>query len=384
VVGLAEKRDYYEVLGIGKGAAADDIKKAYRKKAREYHPDVNKNSDAEAKMKEINEAYEVLSDDDKKAHYDRFGHASPHGGGGYNGGYGNYSTGGFGGFDFDIGGFSDIFDLFGGGRASRANRSGPMKGEDISRFIDLTFEEAAKGVSKEVSVTHLEKCKTCGGSGAAKGTVAETCTVCGGTGQVNRQQTSLFGTFSASVTCQNCNGTGKVIKNPCRDCGGSGAVRTTKKITVKFPHGINDNETLRVAGEGDCGKRGGASGDLYLTVRLQSHFLFERRGYDVVYTLPITIFEASIGTEIEVATIDGKAKLTIPEGTQNGEIFRMRGKGIQHIRGSGRGDQYIKVEVEVPKSLNSKQKKAIKELKGEVSESSFARRKNFVEKLKKL
>ncbi|KAI4452993.1 dnaj 1 mitochondrial-related [Holotrichia oblita] len=335
-------------------------------------------------MKEVNEAYEVLSDVNKKANYDQFGHAAnanAPGGGAYGGGsYGGYS-GGFSGFgDFD---FGDIFDMF-GGSSKRATRTGPVKGEDISTVIDLTFDEAAHGTSKTVSISHQQKCDTCNGSGAKKGTSPETCSMCGGTGQVRRQQTSFLGSFATVTTCGTCRGQGKIIKTPCTDCGGHGAKRKTKKITVNFPHGINANETLRVAGEGHCGDRGGPNGDLYITVNILPHLIFERRGYDVLYTLPLSIFDAVLGTEVEIATIDGKAKLTIPEGTQTGEVFRMKGKGIKHIRGNGRGDQYVKVELEVPKSLNNKQKKQMREFSENFPSNSFPKKKGFADKLKKL
>lgn len=382
---MSTKRDYYEILGIKKGASPDEIKKAYRKKARECHPDVNKNDpNAETKMKEVNEAYEVLSDANKKANYDRFGHsananAPGGGGGGHHYGGGSYSDfSGFGGFDF-----GDIFDMFGGG-SRRPSRHGPSKGEDLSKVIDLSFLEAAHGTSKTISISHQQICDTCNGSGAKKGTAPDTCNMCGGSGQVRRQQASFLGSFATVTTCGQCRGQGKIIKTPCTDCGGHGAKSKTKKISVNFPHGINAGETLRVAGEGHCGTRGGPSGDLYLTVNLLPHPIFERRDYDVIYTLPISIFDAVLGTEVEIATIDGKAKLTIPEGTQTGEVFRLKSKGIKHIRGSGRGDQYVKVELEVPKSLNSKQKKSLAEFSENFAIGSFPKKKSFAEKLKKL
>jgi molecular chaperone DnaJ len=385
---MSAKRDYYEILGVTKSANADEIKNAYRKKARECHPDVNKDDpNAETKMKEVNEAYEVLSDADKKAHYDRFGsssNANQPGGGGYGGGYGGhyggYSTSGFSGFgDFD---FGDIFDMFGGG-SRRAAKTGPVKGEDLSKIIDLSFDEAAHGTSKTVSISHQQKCDTCSGSGAKKGTTPETCTTCGGTGQVRRQQTSFIGSFSTVSPCGQCRGKGKIIKNPCTDCGGHGVSRKSKNLTVNFPHGINTDETLRVAGEGHCGERGGPNGDLYITVNIRPHPIFERRGYDVYYTLPLSIFDAVLGTEVEVVTIDGKVRLTIPEGTQTGEVFRMKGKGIKHIRSNNRGDQYVKVELEVPKSLSGKQKKELQTLSKSFGVNSFPRKENFADKMRK-
>lgn len=379
------KRDYYEVLGVEKGANAEEIKKAYRKKAREYHPDINKSSDAETKMKEVNEAYEILSDDNNKANYDRFGHAGANGqyGGGSAWG-GNSSWGNAGGFDFDISGFDSIFDMFGGGGRRAASKTGPRKGEDIEKYIELEFEEAAHGCEKTISISHAEKCKECSGTGAKKGTSPETCSVCHGQGKVRRQTNSIFGNFATVTNCTACSGTGSVIKEVCSNCRGRGAVNAEKKIKVSFPHGINDGETIRVNAEGHAGQRGGNAGDLYLTVKLKRHPLFERDGYDVHYTLPITIFEAALGAEVEVMTIDGKAKLAVPEGVQNGEILRMKGKGVQHLRGNGRGNQYIKILVEVPKNLGSKQKKQIKEVEKSFTINDFSGKKNYQERLKKL
>ena len=381
---MATKRDYYEILGVDKNASADEIKKAYRKAARKYHPDVNKEADAEAKMKEVNEAYDTLSDESKKANYDRFGTADPMGGGGGNpfgGSHSRYSTGGV---DFDFsgfGGFSDIFDIFGGGSSSATRRKRTSRGEDLQSTIQLDFLEAAKGVSKTIEITHNAKCDKCGGSGAKSGTSAETCGMCSGSGQVRSQQQTIFGTFQSVTTCPKCQGEGKTIKEPCSNCSGTGINRKTKKINVNFPAGINTDETLRVAGEGNAAPRGGQPGDLYVTVRIKPHAVFTRRGSDVHITLPISIFDASLGIEATIPTIDGKAKLSISEGTGSGEIFRMKGKGIKRLQGIGRGDQYVKIEVETPKNLSGKQKKQLKEIV-ESFDSNFPKVKDFASRNK--
>jgi len=377
-------KDYYETLGVDKNASADEIKKAYRAMAKKYHPDVNKDDPtAESKMKEVNEAYETLSDDSKKDNYDRFGHADPRAPGG-GGGYSSYQYGG-GGVDFDFsnfGGFSDIFDMFGGGSRRTTSQGRSSKGEDLQKVIELEFLEAAKGCTKTVSVTHTEKCKTCEGSGAKKGTSVETCGMCGGSGQVRTQQQTILGVFQSITTCPKCHGEGKIIKEPCPTCAGLGTERATKQIKVNFPAGINTGETLRVAGEGNAAPRGGKTGDLFMNVRIKPHAIFTREGSDIHYTIPVSIFDAALGTEVEVLTIDGKAKLSIPEGTQSGAIFRMRSKGIKRLNGIGRGDQFIKVELEVPKSLSGKQKKAIKEIKSDFDTSNFAKQKAFADKMK--
>ncbi|MCL2740259.1 MAG: molecular chaperone DnaJ [Oscillospiraceae bacterium] len=376
---MATKRDYYEILGVDKSASADDIKKAYRKAARKYHPDVNKEAGAEAKMKEVNEAYDTLSDASKKDSYDRFGTSDFSGGGNPFGG----SYGGYGGssvhYDFsNFGGFSDIFDIFGGGTTnSRGRASRRARGEDLQKTIELDFLEAAKGISKDIQITHNEKCADCTGSGAKKGTTAESCGMCGGGGQVRSQQQTILGTFQSVTTCPKCQGEGKTIKEPCGTCSGSGINRKTKKISVNFPAGINTDETLRVAGEGNAAPRGGQSGDLYITVRIRPHSIFTRRGSDVHITLPISIFDAALGIEATIPTIDGKAKLNIPEGTQSGETFRMKGKGIKRLQGIGRGDQFVKIEVETPKNLSGKQKKQIKEVKEMFDKSNFPKTRGF-------
>jgi molecular chaperone DnaJ len=349
---MADKRDFYEVLGLKKGASDDEIKKSFRKLAKQYHPDVNPgNASAEARFKEINEAYEILSDSEKKTRYDQFGHAGvdPSYGGGGGGGFG-----GFGGFGVDLG---DIFGtIFGGGRSSQSSRTGPQRGSRLQARVTLTFEEAAFGCEKEVSVSRIEKCDECGGDGCKPGTSAERCSNCNGTGVVTSQQRTPFGTMQSTSDCPKCQGRGKIIKQPCSKCRGAGLVRKSKKITVNIPAGIDDGQTLSMRGQGNAGANGGAPGDLYVTAEVLRHALFEREGDAVIIDIPVSIVQATLGAEIEVPTLDGKVKYTVPEGTQTGSVFRLRGKGIPSLRGGARGDQYVTVHVTVPTGLNAEQK----------------------------
>lgn len=376
---LAEKRDYYEVLGLSKGASDDEIKKAYRKLAKKYHPDLNPDDkQAEANFKEVNEAYAVLSDSDKKSKYDQFGHAGVDEQGGFGGG----GFGGFGGFgDIDLG---DIFGSFfgGGSSSSSARRNGPQRGADIEQTIQLTFEEAAKGTSVELNINRYENCEECGGSGAKKGTSPETCSNCQGRGTVNVVKRTMLGMMQSTTTCPTCGGRGKIIKEKCSKCGGSGQERKAKKISVKIPAGIDHGQTMTLRGEGHRGKNGGPSGDVYLTILIKPDKLFARKGYDVYYTMPITFIEATLGAEIEVPTLHGKVKLKIPEGTQNGTSFRLRGEGMEKLRGSGRGDQYVEIIVEVPKKLNSKQKKKLEDFGESLGLENFQQKKGFLDKIK--
>ena len=378
---MAEKRDYYEILGLQKGASEAEIKKAFRKKAKEHHPDLNPdNKKAEASFKEANEAYAILSDSEKKARYDQFGHAGTDdsgAGGGYGGGYG-----GFGG-DMDID-LSDIFgSFFGGGGASRGSRrNGPQKGRDIEQTIVLTFEEAAKGVEKDLNISRYEHCDDCGGTGAKKGTSAQTCSACNGAGQVRQQTRTPLGVFQNVVTCSACGGEGSIIKDACNSCSGKGQVRKTRKINVKIPAGIDHGQTLTLRGEGDHGKKGGPSGDLYITVSVRQHALFTRTGYDVHCTIPITFVEAALGAEIEAPTLDGKVNLKVADGTQTGTTFRLRGKGIQRIRGNGRGDQFVKVVVEIPKNLTDKQRQLLKEFGATLGNHNSQQKTSFFDKMK--
>jgi molecular chaperone DnaJ len=377
---MANKRDYYEVLGVEKSASDAEIKKAYRKLAKQYHPDVNQGDKAsEAKFKELNEAYEVLSDAQKRSQYDQFGHAGtdPNGFGGF---------GGFGGgnVDFDFGGIGDIFESFfggGGGRSSRSKK-GPQKGADLKYAMEISFEEAAFGVEKEVSINRMENCKTCSGSGSKPGSSASTCSQCNGTGQIQYKQSTPFGQFVNVKTCDACRGEGKIITDPCNTCQGKGKVKNNVKIKINVPAGIDDGQTISLRGEGEPGSKGGPSGDLYLSIRVKPHQIFQRQGTDVVIEMPITFVQGALGTELEVPTLDGKVKYTIPEGTQTGSVFRLKGKGIPFIRGSGRGDQYIKVNIEVPKKLNDKQKAILREFAEVSGDDVHEQRKSFFDKMK--
>ena len=381
---MADKRDYYEVLGVSKSATEDEIKKAYRKLAKQYHPDLNPdNKEAEAKFKEVSEAYEILSDPEKKQKYDRFGHAGVDPNYGAGAGYG---AGGFGGFDgVDLG---DIFDSFFGGGGfggGSARRNAPQKGDSIKASVILSFEEAAFGCTKQIEVDRIEKCDDCGGSGAEKGSTAETCSVCHGTGSVKTAQRTPLGMFSSTSPCQNCRGTGKVIKNPCKTCRGQGMVRRHRKIEVKIPEGIDDGQPLSLRGQGNAGVNGGPNGDLYVIISIRPHPIFKRQGPDVVCEIPISYVDAVLGAEIEVMTIDGKVKYTIPEGTQNGTVFRLRGKGIKRSDGRGRGDHYVTVNIEVPKNLSSKQKELLRAYDAALSpENHTEETKSFLDKVRDL
>jgi len=350
-----DKRDYYESLGLNKDASDAEIKKAFRQQAKKFHPDVNPgNSRAEARFKEINEAYEVLSDSDKKARYDQFGHAGvdPNFGGGspFGGGFG-----GFGGMDFDLG---DIFgSIFGGGSASSSrSRNAPRKGERVRAGVLISFEEAAFGCEKEVNIQRVESCDDCSGTGCKKGTTAEKCPECSGRGVVTTQQRTPFGVMQSTVDCPKCNGRGKIIHQPCEKCKGLGMVRRNRNITVNIPGGIDNGQTISMRGQGSAGVNGGEAGDLYVTVTVKRHEMFERDGTSVILSIPISFVQAALGAELEVPTLDGNVKYTVPAGTQTGSVFRLKNKGIQNLRGSGRGDQYITVNVDVPKSLNHEQK----------------------------
>lgn len=380
---MADKRDYYEVLGVSKGASADEIKKAYRKLAKKYHPDLNPDdkAGAEAKFKEASEAYEVLSDPNKKARYDQFGHAGvdPNAAAGYGGG----GFGGFGGFDdFDLG---DLFgSFFGGGGSPRRNPNTPQRGRDIRMNIDLTFEEACFGTKKEITVSHMEECDACHGSGAAEGTQPARCTACGGTGQVKAVQRTPFGSMQTVRTCEACGGKGTVINDPCKICRGEGSVRRSKKINVNIPGGIDNGMSLNVRGEGDIGKNGGPAGDILLTVRVKPHKIFARSGADISCDYPISFVQATLGGEVKVPTIDGNVTYNIPEGTQPGTVFRLKNKGAVKLNGNGRGDQYVKIQVEIPKGINESQKEILRQFDDSIDPSKYKKRKSFMEKIKNL
>ena len=379
-----QKRDYYEVLGVSRSASEDEIKKAYRKLAKKYHPDLNPgNAEAEQKFKEVNEAYEVLSDSNKKARYDQFGFAGvdPNYGAGAGGG------GGFGGFtDFDFGDRGDIFgSFFGGGFGgnSRSSRSGPQRGESIRVGVTVSFEEAAFGCEKEVTVDRVDQCPTCKGSGCEPGTTPEVCTQCGGSGQVQQRRQTPMGVFATTTTCPKCGGRGKIIHSPCKDCNGTGQQRKRKTIQVNIPAGIDNGQTISLRGQGNAGRNGGPAGDLLITVTVRPHQLFRREGNDVLCEAPITFTQAVLGGEMEIPTIDGKVKYDIPEGTQTGTTFRLRGKGIPNLNGRGRGDQYVTVYIETPRNLNREQKEALKKFSQSLGEHNYEARKNFFSKFKK-
>ncbi len=383
MVSLADKRDYYEVLGVERGCSDDELKKAYRKLAKKYHPDLNPgDKEAEAKFKEVNEAYEVLSDSQKRARYDQFGHAGvdPSYGGGGGASYGA-------GFDFsDLGDLGDIFgSFFGGGfgQSRTRNPNAPMRGADTRSSINLSFLEAAKGCKKEITVSHLEQCSDCHGNGCANGSSPEICPDCNGTGQVRMSQRTPFGMVQTQRACSRCHGTGKIIKDPCKSCHGTGRVRKSKKLEVTIPAGIDDGQTFVVRGQGDAGTNGGPAGDLNVTVSVRPDPLFDRDGYDVWCEIPLTFTQAVLGCELTVPTIDGKVKYNVQEGTQPGTTFRLRGKGIPYVNGRGKGDQYVRVNVEVPRNLSSKQKEALKEFDSLTSDNmNYEKRKNFFDKLK--
>lgn len=374
---MADKRDYYEVLGVQKGASEDDLKKAYRRLARKYHPDLNKdNPEAAEQFKEVNEAYEVLSDKDKRAKYDQFGFAgvdpSYGGAGGFDGGFADFGDLG------DI--FGSFFGGFGSGRSSR--RNAPQRGESIHRNIILSFEEAAFGCEKELSIERIESCDECGGTGAAPGTSAETCANCRGTGTVTQTQRTPLGMFQTQAACPNCRGTGKIIKKPCSKCGGAGRVRKTRKFKVNIPAGIDEGQSIQQRGQGSAGVNGGPAGDLIVTVSIRPHPIFTRKGQDVLIDIPISFAQAALGDTLQVPTVDGRVEYKIPEGTQTGTMFRMKGKGIQNVNGRGRGDQFVRVNIEVPKHLSDKQKKLLREFEDSATDTNQSQRKSFWDKVK--
>ena len=355
---MAEKRDYYEVLGVKKGASEDELKKAYRKLAKENHPDLHPgDKECEARFKEINEAYEVLSDPDKRAKYDQFGHAAFDPSQGFGGG-------GFGGFE-GFGGFGDIFsDIFGGGfgfgGGGGRNPNAPRKGDNLRATVNIKFEEAAFGVKKDVFVSNIEQCPDCKGTGCAEGTAAEVCPACTGTGTVMSTERTPFGMGQSSEQCPKCRGRGKVIHSPCKTCRGMGSVRRQHKVSVSIPAGIDDGQTISLKGQGNAGLNGGPAGDLLITVLVQPHARFERDGASILLDQEISFSQAALGAEVEVPTLDGKVKLNIPEGTQSGTTFRLKGKGVPFLRNGGRGDQFVTVNVAVPRSMTSTQKNALR------------------------
>jgi molecular chaperone DnaJ len=367
---VAEKRDYYEVLGVGKEASADDIKKKYRTLARQYHPDVNKAADAEEKFKEVKEAYDVLSDDQKRATYDRFGHVDPNQGGG-----------GAGGADF--GGFGDIFDMFFGGGGGRRDPNAPTRGNDLQYTMTIEFKEAVFGKETEISIPRTETCDTCSGSGAKPGTKPETCTICKGSGQQEVVQNTPFGRIVNRRACTNCSGTGRVIKERCGTCHGAGKVKKQRKLSVRIPAGVDDGAQIRLSGEGEAGTKGGPAGDLYIVIRVKAHEFFDREGDDIYCEVPLTFAQAALGDEIEIPTLTERVKLKIPGGTQTGTYFRLKGKGVPRLRGYGQGDQHVKVTVVTPTKLSEDQKEMLRQFSGLDNEGAQEHHESIFDRMKK-
>ncbi len=373
------KRDYYDVLGVSKTATADELKKAYRKLARQYHPDVNKdNPEAAEKFKECSEAYSVLSDETKRSQYDQFGHAAFENGGGP-------GAGGFSGFG-GAGGMEDIFDMFFGGQGrggfgTRRSKSGPQRGADLRLDLEITFEEAAFGVEKEVRLNREDTCEHCQGSGAEPGSEIEVCPDCHGTGEIQFTQNTMFGQMVNVRPCSRCHGQGRITKNPCKACGGDGRIKKEKKLKVKIPAGVDTDSRLRVSGEGEAGLRGGGKGDLYVYLYVKPHKFFERDGTTVLCEIPINIVQATLGAEIKVPTLDGQVVMKVPEGTQPGKVLRLKGKGIASLRNGVRGDQLVTIKVVVPSKLNDKQKDALKKFADVSGDNINPEEKSFMKKI---
>lgn len=380
---MAEKRDYYEVLGVDRNASDDEIKKAYRKLSKKYHPDINKAPDAADKFKEVAEAYEVLSDPQKRAAYDQYGHAGtdPNFGAGGFGGASGFS----GGFDSSgFGGFEDIFSSFfggGGGGFGSTNPNAPRPGDDLTYTLDLTFDEAVHGCEKTIRYRREEVCETCNGSGAKPGTQPETCPKCHGTGTINVQRQTPLGRMMTQEVCDECHGTGKIIKEKCPECHGAGVVERTHTVKVKVPAGIEDGHQMRLSGEGQAGKNGGGYGDLYIVFHVQESKEFKRNGSDIYYALPLNFAQVALGDEVEVPTVHGKVKLKIPAGTQAGKTFRLRGKGVARVNGGGNGDQYVIANVVTPTNMNEKQKEAMKAF-AEATDGPVKSEESFFDKMK--
>lgn len=387
---MAEKRDYYEVLGIGKNATDAEIKSAYRKLAKKYHPDLNPgDKEAEEKFKEVNEANDVLSDPQKRQRYDQFGfagvdpnYAAANGGGagGFGGGFGGVDLGDIFG-DIFGGGFGGGFSGFGGGSSTRTANV-PRKGHDIQASVILTFEEAAHGCSKKITINRQDTCPDCGGTGAAKGTSPETCPDCGGRGYVVTQQRTPFGVMQSQQPCSHCGGRGTIIRNPCKTCRGTGKTAARKSLEINIPAGIDDDQNIALRGQGDAGSNGGPAGDVIVHVTIKADPMFERDGYDVTIHVPITFSQAVLGDDVEVPTVDGRIVQHIPEGTQSGTKFRLRGQGIQYLNGRGRGDQYVIVDVEIPKKVTRAQREALKAFEDSMKEDNYEKRKGFFKNLR--
>lgn len=367
------KRDYYEVLGASRDASPEELKSAFRRLARQYHPDVNKSDDSEERFKEINEAYAVLSDPEKRSVYDRYGHDGLSGMGGMP--------------DFTTIDFSDIFeDLFGFGfgRSSARSRNRPQRGVDLSYTVTLTFEEAVFGVDKEIEITRDETCNTCGGSGAEPGTSPVRCSTCNGTGEIRTVRQTLLGSMVQVTTCPKCHGKGEIISTPCHTCHGRGLERKTIKKMVSIPAGIDNGNQIRLAGEGQPGANGGPNGNLYLEVVVREHKYFRRRKNDIFLDININVAQAALGAEIKVPTLEGEVTLSIPAGTQPGKTFRLRGKGVPHLRSSSRGDQMVVVDVEVPTRLNKEQRELFEQLAETLGSEVLPQERSFLDRLKEV
>ena len=375
---MANKRDYYEVLGVDKGADEAAIKKAYRQLAKKYHPDVNPgDKEAEEKFKEVNEAYQTLSDPQKRATYDQFGPDGPQagfGGGGF-GGFSGFEGGGFGGFE-------DIFSTFFGGGASGARANGPVPGDDLRYDLTVSFEEAAMGCEKEINLVRDEVCPTCDGSGAKPGSKVDTCPTCGGSGQERVVTNTPFGRIQNVRTCSRCRGAGQIITEPCEKCHGRGKVRVSKRRTVKVPAGIDNGQVLTIRGQGGLGERGGPPGDLQIVINVKPHKLFRRREDDLYIEMPLTLTQAALGAELDVPTLTKPVKHKFPEGTQPGQVFRLRGEGVTHLRGGGQGDLYVTAVVEIPKKLTNQQKELLKQFDATTNGNQYEKKKSFFDKLK--
>ena len=377
---MADKRDFYEVLGLNKGASDDAIKKAYRQMAKKYHPDLNPgDKEAETRFKEVGEAYEVLSDPEKKARYDQYGHAGVDP---------NFGAGGYGpGVDVDFGDIGDIFSsIFGGGFGGggrRQNPNAPRRGSDAAASVIISFEEAAKGCKKQVSVQRITPCGECGGSGAKKGTSPKSCPDCGGSGQVTRQQRTPFGVMQTQSACPRCQGRGRIIETPCPTCGGQGRVRRAETVGINIPSGIDDGQIINIPGKGNAGVNGGPAGDLQIQVSVRPHPLFERDGFNMWYELPVTYAQAVLGAELDIPTLDGKMAFSIKAGTQPGDVLRVKSKGIPYINGRGTGDLLLKIVVEVPKNLTAEQEKLLRAFDESTGDKNYQKRKSFFDKIKK-
>lgn len=372
---MADKRDFYEVLGVAKGASEDEIKKAYRQMAKKYHPDLNPgDKEAEVHFKEVNEAYEVLSNPEKKARYDQYGHAGVDP---------NFGAGGYGGGGFDDIDLGDIFSSFFGGGGRRSDPNAPRRGSDATATVVISFEESAKGCKKQVPVTVVERCADCAGTGAAKGTAPKICPVCNGTGQERRQQRTPFGVIQTQVVCSRCRGRGQTIETPCHTCGGTGHVRKSVQVGINIPAGIDDGQVLSIRGRGNAGSNGGPAGDLQVQVSVRPHPLFERDGFNIWFDLPLTFAQVALGAEVSIPTLDGNVKFTVKEGTQPGDILTLKGKGFPYLNSRGSGDELVRVVVEVPKNLSAEQKQLLSAFDNATGDRNYQKRRSFRDKIKR-